>query len=175
MKDNTLKLSGHSKDRFLERFFAEEAGLDPDAAKRLVARGKATFTSLRVRKIAVYPARKPAKVAVQVQPRAATRPASTVPPSSASPAEALPPAPSSAAFDAYAFGLVPTFQREGRAGLIGKLEAVGNVDHLRQMAKAQQIVLPKELRSGNVALDVVRGAIADAVAKRIADRKAAAG
>ncbi len=80
-----------------------------------------------------------------------------------------------AAFDAYAFGLVPTFQREGRQGLIGKLEAVENIDQLRQMAKAQQIVLPQELRSGDVALDVVRGAIADAVAKRIADRKAAAG
>ena len=175
MKDNTLKLSGHAKDRFLERFFAEEEGLAPDAAKRLVVRSKATFTSLRVRKIAVYPARKPAKVALQVRPRTATVPASTVSPSSPPPTEAVSPAASGVGFDVYAFGLVPTFQREGRQGLIGKLEAIGTLDQLRQMAKAQQIVLPQELRSGDVALDVVRGAIADAVAKRIADRKAAAG
>ena len=79
------------------------------------------------------------------------------------------------AFDAYAIGLVPTFQREGRDGLIGKLAAVKSVDNLRQMARAQQIVLPEPMRQGVVALDALRATIADAVAKRIADRRAAAG
>jgi len=43
------------------------------------------------------------------------------------------------------------------------------------MAKAQQIVLPQELRSGDVSADAVRAGIAEAVAKRIKDRRAAAG
>ena len=169
MKDNTLKLSGHAKDRFLERFFAEEADLAPDALQRLTVRSKAAFASLRVRKMAVYPARKPPKPAVPPPQRPAIRP--PLPDAAA----AIPAPATEAAFDAYAFGLVPIFQREGRDGLIAKLASIENLDHLRQMAKAQQIVLPQELRLGEAALDVVRTAIVDAVAKRIADRRAAAG
>lgn len=167
MKDKTLKLSGHAKDRFLERFFAEDSGLSPDDVVRLAERSKVTFASLRVRKVAVYPARKSRKSADSKPAAGHATPLDTV----GAPAVAA----SAAKFDAYAFGLVPTFQREGRDGLIAKLGSVGDLDHLRQMAKAQQIVLPQELRTGAHPLETVRGAIADAVAKRIADRRAAAG
>lgn len=99
-----------------------------------------------------------------------------MPPPSSAPT--LAPAPAQAAdtpFDAYAIGLVPTFQREGRDGLIAKLGTIASVEQLRAMAKAQQIVLPQELRTGPVTPEALRTAVADAVAKRIADRRAAAG
>ena len=66
-------------------------------------------------------------------------------------------------------------QREGAEGLIAKLAGVSRVDHLRAMAKAQQIVLPQELRSGDATAEAVRAGIAEAVGKRIKDRRAAAG
>jgi len=79
-------------------------------------------------------------------------------------------------FDPHAFGLVPVFQREGRDGLLAKLAAVTTAGNLRKMARTQQISLPEPMRAGDdVALDDLRSAIADAVARRIADRKAAAG
>jgi hypothetical protein len=70
---------------------------------------------------------------------------------------------------------VPTFQREGRDGLINRLADIASADNLRKMARAQQIVLPEPLRATDVALDALRAGIADAVAKRVADRRAAAG
>lgn len=166
MKRTTRKLSGHAKDRFLKRFFEDEAGLAADIAERLAARSSATFTSLRVRRAAIRPLQR--KKAASLTPAA---PVKTTPP-----APSLTPAPTtpSAAFDPYSLGLVPVFQREGRDGLLAKLAGVTSVDHLRQLAKAQQVVLPQELRTGDVAIDTLRTAIADAVAKRIADRRAAA-
>jgi len=84
------------------------------------------------------------------------------------------PPESAAGFDPYAFGLVPTFQREGATGLATKLNAITTVDDLRKMARAQQIALPADIRRGNVDAQAVRAAIVAAVAKRIADRRAAA-
>ena len=175
MKDGTVKLSGLAKDRFLERFVAHEGEIEPAARERLIARAKATFTSLRVRKAAMAAARKqPPAPATKAGPSATppTTPDPVVP--AAGPAQAASAAPP-AAFDAYAVRLVPVFQREGRDGLLAQLGGIGEVDHLRLIAKAQQIVLPQELRTGAVAAETVRAAIVEAVARRIADRRAAAG
>jgi len=196
MKEHTVKLSGHAKDRFLERFFAEEAGLDPEARDRLVRRSKSVMTSLRVRKAVLSGLRRVASTARPVSPQEASAPQAEVvsapvdlpspvapePNSSPvvrepSPAEIPQPAaaPAPKPFDAYAVKLVPVFQREGREGLLDKLATVSEVDQLRQIAKAQQIVLPQPLRSGDTDAEIVRRAIVDAVEKRIADRRAAAG
>lgn len=172
MKDSTVKLSGQVKDRFLERFFAEETGLDADARRRLVLKSQSVFTSLRVRKAVLARQRgvaKPAKVAAPPRPVNATfneKPA---------PVAADPVPAAEAPFDAYLFGLVPVFQREGSDGLLAKLRGVTAIEHLRQMAKAQQIVLTAELRTGDASADAIRSGIVDAVAKRIKDRRAAAG
>ena len=177
MKDNTVKLSGHAKDRFVERFFAEEAGLDDVVRRRLVLRAKGAFTSLRVRKallgrrIAVS---NPSTADVNKLPSPALAPAATSAARPATDVSATEPA-GDGAFDAYAIGLVPVFQREGAEGLVAKLGGISRVDHLRAMAKAQQIVLPQELRSGDASVEAVRAGIAEAVAKRIKDRRAAAG
>ncbi|MEM7776395.1 MAG: hypothetical protein AAF732_12370 [Pseudomonadota bacterium] len=101
--------------------------------------------------------------------KAAEKPAAVTPPPAA---VAAPHA--GADFDPYAFGLVPIYQREGGEGLRSKLEAIKNVDHLRKMARAQQIGLPADIRRGDIALAHLRDAIVSAVEKRIADRRAAA-
>ena len=82
---------------------------------------------------------------------------------------------SQAAFDPYAFGLLPTYQREGASGLLAKLASITSMDNLRKMARAQQVSLPAELRSPDADIDAVRTAIVEAVGKRIANRRAAAG
>lgn len=189
MKEHTVKLSGHAKDRFLERFFAEEPDLDPAARERLLTRSKSAMTSLRVRKAVLsgarrVPARTPDAAPAPISPAEAI--SGAAPSSSASenlqsvstlPAAAEPtqapaqPKP----LDAYAVKLVPVFQREGRDGLLTKLGEIAEVGQLRVMAKAQQIVLPQALRSGEADVQAVRDAIVEAVAKRIADRRAAAG
>ena len=172
MKRTTRKLSGPAKDRFLKRFVGEEPGLAPDIAARLAARCSATFTSLRIRTtvghaLAGHASRKHAQPAMQT--------ATAVAPAVEMPAVApMPPVPASA-FDPYVFGLVPVFQREGRDGLLSKLSSVADIDNLRLMAKTQQIVLPAEYRVGAGEAASIRHAIADAVARRIADRRAAAG
>lgn len=162
------KLSGPALERYLQRFFTSEPGLSAEAAQRLAHRANAAFSSVRIR-------------ATHLQAPAMTRP--LAPPSSAPAAQASPPVPMSpppaaddaGEFDAYAIGLVPTFQREGRDGLIAKLGSVTSTANLRKMARAQQIVLPEAMRGDSVSIDELRIAIADAVAKRIADRRAAAG
>jgi hypothetical protein len=79
------------------------------------------------------------------------------------------------AFDPYAIGLIPTFQREGAEGLLSKLISVSSIDNLRKMARSQQISLPTELRGADAEIEAIRAAIVAAVEKRIADRRAAAG
>ncbi|MEM1371597.1 MAG: hypothetical protein AAGG72_05135 [Pseudomonadota bacterium] len=84
------------------------------------------------------------------------------------------PAAPDPAFDPYAFGLVPTFQRDGADGLLTRLAAIAAPADLKAMAKAQQIVLSRELRTGTPSADELREAIVDAVARRVADRRSAA-
>ena len=167
MKRTTRKLSGPAKDRFLERFVADEPGLALDLASRLTARCSATFTSIRIRR----------SVRLGLQHKVSAPDASATPrlaPTSQT-APASQPAAPAGDFDPSVFGLVPVFQREGRDGLLGRLAAIPRIDELRLMAKTQQIVLPAELRSGDIEAAILRHAIADAVAKRVADRRAAAG
>lgn len=171
MRTLTRKLSGPAKDRFFRRFFAEQSGVDAALAAALARRSAAVFTSVRVRRDAVAGRTIGIRGArAEGAPVDTPAVASTAVPEN--PAPAAP--PTSAAFDAYAFGLVPVYQREGRDGLLARLSSVGESAHLRQMARAQQISLPQELRTGDVGADVLREAIVDAVAKRIADRRAAA-
>jgi type IV secretory pathway VirB10-like protein len=87
----------------------------------------------------------------------------------------VPVAAPATAFDPYIFGLVPVYQRQGPDGLLERLGEIKRVDHLRKMARAQQIVLPADLRSGDVPAETIRTGIVAAVGKRIADRRAAAG
>lgn len=161
MRKATRKISGPQLERFFRHYYAQEPGLDAQIAETLARRSVATFSSVQVRRDIVGELGRGAVVR-----RVVTR----VPAPAADS-----PSVDGGDFDPYFIGLVPTFQREGREGLIAKLSGVAGIDQLRQMARAQQISLPAELRSGDVEAGALRVAIADAVEKRIADRRAAAG
>lgn len=183
VKKTTRKLSGPSKDRFFDRFYAADGDLDPTTAERLSKRSKDVFTSVRVRKCEwplsrdlrraqEQPAPTPAsrKPATPKPPKAAT-PKTTAPPAAATPPTSDKPA-TQAAFDPFVFGLVPIFKREGADGLRAKLDTISETENLRSMAKNQQIVLPREIRRGEVDAQSVRDAILQAVEQRVTDRKA---
>jgi hypothetical protein len=152
MKRTTIGLSGAAKDRLLRDFFREEIGSDMALADRLARESSTLFVSVRVRRTQLGLRRRP-QPAPPVQQEAPTGPP----------------------FDPYVFGLVPVFQREGRDGLLTRLATVADAGDLQLMARSQQIVLPVHLRSGPAEHDELCAAIADAVARRIADRRAAAG
>jgi hypothetical protein len=92
----------------------------------------------------------------------------------ATPVASAPPPASAAPFDPYVVALVPVMQREGADSLVAKLTAIGDTDKLRRIARAQQIALPAEMKSDAVDVATLAAAITQGVAKRIADRKAAA-
>ena len=178
MASNTKKFSGPALDRYLKRFFVAQPGLSSEAAEMLARQASAAFSSIRVRpgfEALPLAKRSPAVHPDTAKPLAAPAPSAALAPAAKPAATAPAPTVELAEFDAYAIGLVPTFQREGRDGLIAKLASVTNTDDLRKMARAQQIVLAEPMRQGEVAINTLRAAIADAVAKRIADRRAAAG
>lgn len=190
MRRTNRKLSGPGLKRFLQHFFRSQPGVDAALAERLVATSAALFASVRVRRTARPSARPAAPVGNGLADQAVgnvlpDQPAPTSPdPRYAKIAASLhgqelaaqPSAPPTepAAFDPYAIGLVPTYQRQGPDGLRAKLAGIADVGDLRKMARAQQIVLPIELRAGEADADAVRDGIVAAVAKRIADRRAAA-
>lgn len=173
MTKATRKITGPQTERFFRAFYAQEPRLDPEVADALTKRSVATFSSVRVRRAAVGSLGRRIGRGGGLKPGGAK--GSAVAPSGSKPEARIAPAASAAAFDPYVFGLVPVFQREGRDGLVVKLRGVGDVGRLRQMARAQQVSLPAELRSGEIDADRLCSAIADAVEKRIADRRAAAG
>ncbi|MGI9422680.1 MAG: hypothetical protein ACR2PA_05770 [Hyphomicrobiaceae bacterium] len=165
------KLSGPSLHRFFKRYYRSQQELDDQQADRLANVAIRTFSSVRVRRLP------PARASARAQPRTRkpkqpqTEQAVARPPV----AKDEPTATTAKPFDPYSFGLVPVYQREGRDGLLTRLGDVDQPDHLRKMARAQQIALPAELRDGKIDLEVLREAIAAAVEKRIASRRAAAG
>jgi hypothetical protein len=180
MKMATRKLSGPALERYLARIHAQVLGADSEVAARLTRRAMAEIVSVRVRPGSVgllhggrLPLAAKRRLMASAPPAAHTH-ETVVAPAEAAPVVSEPPKPS-APFDPYVFGLVPVFQREGREGLLARLSGIANVTNLQQMARSQQIVLPVELRAGEADAGSVRTAIADAVARRIADRRAAAG
>jgi len=149
MKRTTIELSGPAKDRLLRDFFRDQVGADEALASRLARDSAALFLGVRVRK-------------GQFGFRRRSRPDA----GGSVPAEA---------FDPYAFGLVPVFQREGRDGLLARLASIVDTSNLQLMARSQQIVLPVHLRSGPAPREEVCAAIADAVERRMEQRRTAAG
>lgn len=178
--NNTRKLSGPAKDRFFKRLFVDVGGLDIPAADRLTEAASELISSIRVRRdlrlagpVAPDPADDPAQPEVPAPAREEPFQPDPEPvfPTGGKTDVAQPPAEASE-FDAFAFGLIPVYKREGSEGLSARLSEIGSVENLRAMAKAQQIVLARDLRTGDIDITALRAAILEAVARRIADRRA---
>ena len=202
MTCTTKKLSGPTLERFFKRFYAAQDGVDGDTATSLAAVSAKTFTSVRIRQAywrdwqtrnaRVTSSRTvTAKTAPQpAKPQTMAMSGSAAPPQSAPPKSAKAGRPGAdglprskgrsgvddaATLDPYVIGLVPTFQREGAEGLRDRLAQISSLEHLRRIARSQQVALPSELKTDDADLDHVRDAMVAAVAKRVADRRAAAG
>ena len=184
MKRTTKKLSGVGLKLFLQRFYGSYAGIDEALAQKLSEDGAKTFASVRLRRLAWrngQPAARSARnpTAPPAAPKA-TEPQADAEPTPVAPTPSPTPPPpaqtdSDLPFDPYAIGLVPVYQREGPEGLGAKLAAIPSLNNLRKMARMQQVALPAELRGDDADIEAVRAAIISAVAKRIANRRAAAG
>lgn len=176
-KATTRKLTGRAKDNFFD------AGLSPEEAKKAV-------TSLQVRK-EFWPVSKDlskkqngdattktrkaeprvAEPSTLAKTKSSSPPANTAPPETKPLPETATPA-AEGTFDPFVFGLVPVFKREGAEGLTARLNEIEDVENMRAMAKAQQIVLPREVRRGEASIETVRAAVLTAVEQRVSDRKA---
>lgn len=80
------------------------------------------------------------------------------------------PAAEEPAFDPYAFSAVAVLTREGRTGLLTRLDGITSVRNLRQLADAQHLAVPAGVEDPAE----LRTAILAATERRIADRRAAA-
>lgn len=73
-------------------------------------------------------------------------------------------------FNPYLFSAIVVLAKQGRDGLIKRLQEIKSAEHLRAFAEAQHVPVDAKLRR----LDDIRKAIVAAAERRLADRKAAA-
>lgn len=73
-------------------------------------------------------------------------------------------------FNPYLFSAIVVLAKQGRDGLIKRLQDIKSAEHLRAFAEAQHVPVDGKIRK----LDDIRKAIVAAVEQRLADRKAAA-
>ena len=155
MAKNTRPLSGAAQRKYFRDLLRSDAGVAADAVDRLTEICSTEIASIRVRlPLAV---RKPAKANVAAAV-AAVKPV----------AEAA--VPASGAFDPHGFSLIVTFRKGGKDALIAKLDEVGDVEKLREIAKAQHVSLDAGLTDRGEIL----AALVEGTERRIAHRQAAA-
>ncbi len=73
-------------------------------------------------------------------------------------------------FNPYLFSVMVVLAKQGRDGLLKRLQEIKSVEHLRAFAEAQHVPVEPGLKRG----DDIRKAIVAAAEQRLADRKAAA-
>jgi len=157
----------------LENIIASEREVDAATRERLASRFALFITSARFR------AMPPAVTVTEEQPAAQTAvtraDATKAIVAGLSGQEIERPGPA-APFDPYAFSAEALILRNDEPTLRRELNEVADAGHLKQLAKAQKLSLPRELRTGDAAsLGELRDAIIDAAKKRVANRQAAAG
>ncbi|MEL7542929.1 MAG: hypothetical protein AAGJ70_04065 [Pseudomonadota bacterium] len=163
MAKTTVEISGRAKNAYFESVF--EAA-DGDAGAAL-----ATIKS-EVRRLGVVKS---------ADPRGRSRPKrvekknlaarETTPPRADKQASPVP--TPHARFNPYAIHTINVFKSNGRDGLIAALADVDSIENLMAMVKAQRVPVGETFADADD-LDVARAMIADAVAQRVSDRKAAA-
>lgn len=157
MAKNTRPLSGASQRKYFRDLLRSDAGVSAEAVDRIIEICATEIAQIRVRlPLAV---RKPAKPGV----------AAAVVAAAAKPAVGVP-AASGAAFDPHGFSLIVTFRKGGKDALIAKLDEVGDIEKLREIAKAQHVSLDAGLSDRAEILT----ALVEGTERRIAHRQAAA-
>jgi hypothetical protein len=170
MAKKTRPLSGQSQRKYFRDLLAGDAGVSVDAVNRLtdVCADELAHIQVRTEKMT-------ARLAIAMLTKRAAKSApgqasaGQAPGTQSVVADALP-TQSADGFDPHAFSLIVVMTKEGKEGLLAKLRAVGDVDQLRAIAKAQHVSLDADLTEPNI----VCAAIIAGTEKRIAHRKAAA-
>lgn len=86
-------------------------------------------------------------------------------------AGAEPPSPTpTPAFDPFAFSVIATLKRSGRAALLDRLAGIDDPEHLLRLASAQHLAIAP----ADDTPDALRAAIVAGAEARLADRRAAA-
>ncbi|HVJ78969.1 MAG TPA: hypothetical protein VM620_14140, partial [Hyphomicrobium sp.] len=73
-------------------------------------------------------------------------------------------------FNPYRFSALVVLAKQGRSGLLKRLQEIKSAENLRAFAEAQHVPVDAKVKR----LDDIRKAIVAAVEQRLADRKAAA-
>ncbi|HFB2048912.1 MAG: hypothetical protein HRT83_02585 [Hyphomicrobiaceae bacterium] len=185
MKKRGKELTGRHLHQFLLRFFETQEDVEPETAERFSGILAATFATVRLRRYdPVFNGARLRGDFVKSSFKRLTLKSSgkVVGPKPSNSSKNLENISSSNSdpgceekFDPYAFSLIPIFIREGPDGLIQCLNTIHSLDNLREIARLQQLALPLNIRYGDISIDDAKSAILNAVRKRVADRRAAAG
>jgi hypothetical protein len=170
MAKNTRALSGQSQKRYFRDLLRADPGVSADACERLSEACAAEISQIRVRlPLAV---RRPAAKADTPGHTSSTKGGLDRAPSIGVQAGEVAGAPAGARapFDPFAFSLIVVLTKEGPDGLAAKLQAAGDVERMRAIAKAQHVAVDSEANTP----EAVCAAIVAGTARRIAHRKAAA-
>lgn len=164
----TRSLSGASQKKYIRDLLRATEGLAAGPAEELAQTIEREVAQIRVR----LPIPERGARGTQRPIKAANAAASPVQPQNGAPADtpAPPEGHAAGAFDPFAFSVVVVVTKEGRAGLMQRLDQIRAIEDLKALAKAQHVALPE----GAASLDEIRTAIADGALQRIANRRAAA-
>lgn len=155
MAKSTRALSGAAKDAYLKRAVCAETDIPAPARDRLTERLKSEIAAVSLRRAKVQ------DVAIVVSPDTA---AATMTPT-ADPVAA----PSQPTFDPYQLNVIVIFRTRGRDAVLAQLGDIDDVEHLRLLAREQQLGIAPDLASASD----IRHAIVAAAERRIANRRAA--
>ena len=150
MTKGSKPLWGTSKDAYFRRILKTEAGLGPAAAKRLFRRLQGEIVQVRLRETS-----NEMVVGAQLQASVETQEID---------AAAVP------AFDPYSPNVVVVVRTAGRERALAALSSIDRVEHLRLLAREQQL----SIEAGIESAAEIRSAIVSAAERRISNRRAAA-
>ena len=166
MAKGSKPLWGSSKDAYFRRMLRAEAAVDAETFERLMGRVQAEVVQVRLREAAEAEAESPATEIV-AEPELASEVAST----SVEDGDGSETSGEGAPFDPYSPNVVVVIRTAGRDEALAALGGIERVDHLRVLAREQQLSIESELLTAAE----IRAAIVAAAERRIANRKAAAG
>ncbi|WP_045836846.1 hypothetical protein [Hyphomicrobium sp. 99] len=150
---------GDEMAAFFRAHIRRETTLEGDAADRLAAALTKAVNRMLVREVPPEP---PVVAEPPVEAPTAAEPAS--------PVETIERHDRAENFNPYRFSAMVTLAKQGRDGLMKRLQEIKSAENLRAFAEAQHVpVAPSVKRT-----DEIRKAIIAGVERRLADRKAAA-
>lgn len=152
MSKGTQLWPGDKMRSFFSAYIRRETSLDGAAADRLAASLTKAVNRMLVWEMPTDQQAVPGAKTTEIAPEAAKRHARAE------------------NFNPYLFSAIVVLAKQGRDGLIKRLQEIKSAENLRAFAEAQHVPVDAKLKR----LDDIRKAIVAAAEQRLADRKAAA-